>query len=196
MKSTPLSRLFALALLGAVLVLPAVAGKDKGGQDENHGSKKRAAHAGPQKQAHKGHDAHPGHSTQQSHDWQKQRGWQRGGAWGGHDDWKGGRAKHWRNEHRTWAQRGGYGGYYVPGPQFNLHFGPRHDFRIQSRPVMHQGYPRFYHQGHSFLLVDPYPETWETGWYKSDDVYIDYNDGYYLHNRRRPGFPLAVTIIQ
>ncbi len=32
-------------------------------------------------------------------------------------------------------------------------------------------------------------------WYDSDDVYIDYDDGYYLYNRRYPQIRLAITVI-
>ena len=59
---------------------------------------------------------------------------------------------------------------------------------------MYMGYPRFTYGGYSFLLVDPYPGNWAVNWYSSDDVYIDYEDGYYLHDRRYPGINLAITI--
>jgi hypothetical protein len=61
-------------------------------------------------------------------------------------------------------------------------------------PVMYMGYPRFAYGGYSFLLVDPYPGDWSANWYASDECYIDYEDGYYLHDRRYPGISLAVTI--
>lgn len=35
-------------------------------------------------------------------------------------------------------------------------------------------------------MADPYPEDWSEKWYDSDDVYIDYDDGYYLYNRSYP----------
>jgi hypothetical protein len=57
------------------------------------------------------------------------------------------------------------------------------------------GYPRFTYQGYSFLMVDPWPEYWPENWYQTDDVYVDYDDGYYLYNRRNPGFRLAITLI-
>jgi hypothetical protein len=59
---------------------------------------------------------------------------------------------------------------------------------------MYQGYPRFEQSGFSFLLVDPWPEDWPENWYKSDDVYIDYDDGYYLHNRAHPQISMAITL--
>ena len=39
--------------------------------------------------------------------------------------------------------------------------------------------------------------TEQIGWIMSsaDDVYIDYNDGYYLYNRRYPGVGLALTVV-
>jgi hypothetical protein len=59
---------------------------------------------------------------------------------------------------------------------------------------MYMGYPRFSYGGYSFLLVDPWPDSWADNWYATDDVYIGYDDGYYLYNRRHPGFGLAITI--
>jgi len=63
---------------------------------------------------------------------------------------------------------------------------------------MYMGYPRFQYGGFSFMLVDPWPEYWAPDWYDSDDLYIDYNDyddGYYLYDRRHPGEGLAITIV-
>jgi hypothetical protein len=100
----------------------------------------------------------------------------------------------WNTDHRTWAQRGGYGGFYIPEARFSLSFGDQHWFRMGSRPSMYLGYPRFDYGGYSFLLVDPWPEYWGDDWYANDDVYIDYDDGYYLYNRRYPGVGLAVMI--
>jgi hypothetical protein len=68
-------------------------------------------------------------------------------------------------------------------------------FRISSRPIIMMGYPRFQYGGFSFLLVDPWPEYWPEDWYSRDDVYIDYNNGYYLYNRRDPGVALAITVV-
>jgi hypothetical protein len=127
--------------------------------------------------------------------WQQQRGWlQQGGGWQGHNSWQQNRAQRWSSDHRTWAQRGGYGGYYIPRDRFVVSFGSRHFFRLRTRPVMYMGYPRFRYGGYSFLLLDPWPENWSENWYVSDDVYIDYDDGYYLYNRREPQFRLAITI--
>lgn len=136
----------------------------------------------------------PQRTQQQARSWQQQRGWVQSGGWQGRDNWQQARAEHWASDHRTWAQRGGYGGYYVPQASFNLYFGSQHSFRIRSRPVMYLGYPRFEYGGYSFLLVDPYPEYWSDNWYASDDVYIDYDDGYYLYDRKHPQVRLAVTI--
>lgn len=58
---------------------------------------------------------------------------------------------------------------------------------------MYLGYPRFSYGGFSFLLVDP--ENWAPHWHATDDVYIDYSDGYYLYNRSYPGIGLAVSIV-
>jgi hypothetical protein len=59
---------------------------------------------------------------------------------------------------------------------------------------MYEGYPEFAYGGFSFLMVDPWPGDWSANWYASDDVYIDYDDGYYLYNRRYPQERVAVTI--
>ena len=131
----------------------------------------------------------PQRSEQQARVWQQQGGWQE------HDTWQQGRASHWRNEHRSWAQRGGYGGYYIPQDRFSLYFGSQHWFRINSRPNIVMGYPRFQYGGSSFLLVDPWPEYWPDDWYSLDDLYVDYDNGYYLYNRRDPGVALAITVV-
>jgi hypothetical protein len=105
------------------------------------------------------------------------------------------RVHNWAGDHRTWAQRGGYGGYYIPQDRFSLSFGIGHWFRMGS-PTIYMGYPRFSYGGFSFMLLDPWPESWAENWYSSDDVYIDYNDdGYYLYNRRYPGVGLALTVV-
>ena len=62
-------------------------------------------------------------------------------------------------------------------------------------PTIYMGYPRFEYGGFSFLLVDPYPEAWPLDWFDTDDLYIDYDNGYYLYDRRYPGVALAVTVV-
>jgi hypothetical protein len=117
------------------------------------------------------------------------------GGWQGHNTWQQNRAQHWQNEHRSWSQRGGYGGYYIPQNHFSLYFGRGHSFRIGRRPSIFMGYPRFQYGGYSFMLVDPWPEYWSQDWYDSDDLYIDYDNGYYLYNRRHPGDAVAITVV-
>ena len=136
----------------------------------------------------------PQRTRQQAVAWQQQRGWVQQGGWQGHNTWQQGRAQQWDREHRTWLQRGGYGGYYIPQASFGLYFGSQHWFRMRSRPTIYMGYPRFSYGGFSFLLVDPWPEYWAENWYGTDDVYIDYDDGYYLYNRRHPNVRLAITV--
>ena len=58
--------------------------------------------------------------------------------------------------------------------------------------IIYQGYPRFDYGGFSFLMVDPWPEYWSENWYDSDDVYIDYDDGYYLYNPHHPQVRLGI----
>ncbi len=137
----------------------------------------------------------PQRTKQQAVAWQQQRGWLQQGGWQGHSSWQQGRAQRWEHEHRTWVQRGGYGGYYIPQARFSLYFGSQHWFRMHSRPTIYMGYPRFSYSGFSFLLVDPWPEYWAENWYEADDVYIDYDDGYYLYNRRHPSVRLAITVV-
>ena len=137
----------------------------------------------------------PQRTQQQARGWQQQRGWLQQGGWQGSDSWRQDRARRWQVEHRTWDQRGGYGGYYIPEDRFALNFGSRHWFRINSRPIIVRGYPRFQYGGFWFMLVDPWPEGWADDWYDTDDVYVDYYDGYYLHNRRDPGYAIAITIV-
>jgi hypothetical protein len=65
---------------------------------------------------------------------------------------------------------------------------------MNAMPAIYMGYPRFQYGGFSFLLLDPWPEYWAENWYQTDDVYIDYDNGYYLCNRRYPDVRLAITV--
>jgi hypothetical protein len=134
-------------------------------------------------------------TQQQAAAWQQQRGWAQNGAWAAHNNWQQSRAQHWQSDHRTWSQRGGYGGYYIPADRFRLYFGSQHWFRIESRPTIVGGYPRFRYGDYWFMLVDPWPEYWPDNWYALDDVYVDYDNGYYLYNRRYPGFGIAISVV-
>lgn len=100
----------------------------------------------------------------------------------------------WRNDHRSWTQRGGYSGYVIPQNRFRGSFGRGHYFRM-GRPTFYQGQPRFAYNGYSFVVADPWPVAWGANWYDSDEVYVDYvNDGYYLYNRQHPGIGLSLSI--
>ena len=135
-------------------------------------------------------------TQQQARGWQQQRGWLQQGAWQGKNNFQQFRSQRWASDHRTWSQRGGYGGYYIPQQTFGLYFGLGHYFRIGVQPSMYLGYPRFQYGGYSFLLLDPWPSDWDPNWYDADDLYIDWDDdGYYLYNRSYPYERLAVTII-
>jgi hypothetical protein len=128
--------------------------------------------------------------------WQHQRGWlKQGGGWQMHDTWQQSRAARWDEEHRTWVQRGGYGGSYIPQANFDLHFGGQHLFRLATRPVMYLGYPRFEYGGVSFLMVDPWPEYWADNWYEFDDVYVGFDNGYYLYDPKYPQVRLAIVVV-
>ena len=128
--------------------------------------------------------------------WQQQRGWAGHGGWQGHGSLRDERDHNWGADHRTWAQRGGYGGYYIPQDRFYASFGPQHFFRIGIAPVFYEGYPRFNYGGYSFLIVDPWPDYWAADWYLRDDVYVEYEgDGYYMYDRNYPGIGIAVSIL-
>jgi hypothetical protein len=137
-----------------------------------------------------------GHATRpQAVAWQKQQGWlKQGGGWQAHSTWQQNGDRNWAADHRTWAQRGGYGGYYIPQATYNVSFGSQHFFRMQGQPAIYMGYPRFSYGGFWFMLVDPWPGSWAENWYATDDVYIDYANGYYLCNRSYPGVRLAITV--
>ena len=68
-------------------------------------------------------------------------------------------------------------------------------FRIQSQPIIVGGYPRFQYGGYTFMMVDPWPENWAQNWYSADDVYVGYDNGYYLYNRDYPGEAIAITVV-
>lgn len=137
----------------------------------------------------------PQRSQQEARTWQQQKGWLKGGGWQGRSTWQQNRSQNWNADHRTWAQRGGYGGAIVPATSFDRYFGRQHFFRIRTRPVIYLGYPRFEYAGYSFLLLDPWPAYWSDDWFDSDDLYIDYDDGYYLYNRRDPQVRLAIALL-
>jgi hypothetical protein len=109
--------------------------------------------------------------------------------------WDGHRSQHWDTDHRNWQQRGGYRGYRIPDGRFRGYFGSGHGFRIGGLPfLLVGGYPRFQYDGYWLSLVDPWPEYWGNDWYDNDDVYVAYDNGYYLYNRRYPGTGIAISI--
>jgi hypothetical protein len=138
--------------------------------------------------------APPARTREQAQTWQQKSSWRQDGAWQEHASWQQDRSSNWQSDHRTWMQRGGYGGYFIPQDSFNLHFGAGHWFRIQSQPIIVDGYPRFQYGGYSFMMVDPWPSEWAVDWYSADDVYVGYDNGYYLYNRQYPGEAIAITV--
>jgi len=156
-------------------------------QPQGHATQQQARQT---EQPQQGHPSRP-----QAVAWQQQKGWlKQGGGWQGHSTWAQNGDRNWDRDHRTWAQRGGYGGYYISENTYNLSFGSGHWFRMHRRPEIYMGYPRFSYGGFWFMLVDPWPGTWAENWYTNDDVYIEFDDGYYLCNRTYPGIRLAVTV--
>jgi hypothetical protein len=126
---------------------------------------------------------------QQAHHTQEQQNVQQA-AWQGH------RSENWQSDHRTWQQRGGYNGYRIPANHYNGHFGSSHEFVIFSQPyTVIGGFPRFQYGGYWFSLVDPWPDSWASNWYETDDIYVSYADnGYYMYDRRYPGVGIAVSV--
>jgi len=107
--------------------------------------------------------------------------------------WMKSRAKTWDSEHKTWVTRGGYVGYRVPDDKFTMYFGPEHTFRINSLPYrMVENEPRFQYNGYWMTVVDPWPESWSDTWYDTDDVYVRYDNGYYLYNTKYPEVGLSL----
>jgi hypothetical protein len=60
---------------------------------------------------------------------------------------------------------------------------------------MYLGYPRFQFGGFSFMIVDPWPEYWSENWYNTDDVFIVYDNGYYLYDRNYPQAGIAIVAL-
>ncbi len=174
---------------------PATAAKPR---TEQHQPVQRAQQQQPTRAANAGRQqsySPPERSNQQAKTWQQQASWHPQGSWQEHSSWQQDRSSNWQSDHRTWAQRGGYGGYYIPEANFSLHFGAEHWFRIQSQPSIVDGYPRFQYGGYSFMIVDPWPAAWAENWYAADDVYVGYDNGYYLYNRAYPGEAIAITVV-
>jgi hypothetical protein len=128
--------------------------------------------------------------------WQRQRKWRHPEAWAGHESWQGAHAQDWETERRSWPDRGGYRGRMVHQADFVRFFGEENPFRLLWQPKMQSGYPHFHQKGNTFRMVDPYPESWGPRWYRTHSVFVDYDRGYYLHNRRHPGEAVAVMVVQ
>jgi hypothetical protein len=109
--------------------------------------------------------------------------------------WQGHRSQNWQSDHRSWQQRGGYNGYRIPDDRYNGYFGQEHVFVIYSQPYMVVGgFPRFQYNGFWFSLVDPWPGDWSDNWFETDEVYVVYDNGYYMYNRRYPGVGIAISV--
>jgi hypothetical protein len=142
-----------------------------------------------------GNYAPPQRSPQQAQAWQQKAGWRQQGAWQGGANFQAARASNWSAEHRSWAQRGGYGGYFIPQASFGLYFGDGHPFRIGVQPFIVDGYPRFQYGGYTFVMVDPWPADWAPDWYQTDQLYVAYDNGYYLFDEQHPGEAVAIAVV-
>jgi len=79
----------------------------------------------------------------------------------------------------------------IPDDRFRSNFGSDHHFHI-GNPVLVGGYSRFQYGGFWFGFVQP----WPSGWYYTDDVYIDYVDGgYYMFNPYYPGVRFSISVV-
>ena len=79
----------------------------------------------------------------------------------------------------------------IPDDRFHASFGRGHDFHM-GNPVLVGGYSRFQYGGFWFGFVQP----WPSGWYYTDDVYIDYVDGgYYMYNPYYPGARFSISVV-
>jgi len=79
----------------------------------------------------------------------------------------------------------------IPDDRFRANFGRGHDFHM-GNPVLVGGYSRFQYGGFWFGFVQP----WPSGWYYTDDVYIDYVDGgYYMYNPYYPGARFSLSVV-
>ena len=163
---------------------------------QQHAQQSQQQHAQQSQQAMQQHKQQPRQQQanqqgiqQQAHHTQEQQNVQQA-AWQGH------RSENWQSDHRTWQQRGGYNGYRIPANHYNGHFGSSHEFVIFSQPYMViGGFPRFQYGGYWFSLVDPWPNSWASNWYETDDIYVSYADnGYYIYDRRYPGVGIAVSV--
>jgi hypothetical protein len=113
-------------------------------KQQEHAQAPRQQHAqAPTQQARQ----QPQRSQQQAQSWQHQEGWAQKGGWQAHAPFQQNRSQNWSSDHRTWAQRGCYGGYYIPQDRFSVSFGSQHCFRIGMMPSMYMGYPRFFYGG-------------------------------------------------
>lgn len=205
MKRTRIAGITALSVLFGLGALAQPGHDRRRGRDDKNPGRHAEHYAQPEQHrpATRGPDHHESaryspqkeRSRHEAEEWQRHRGWSGGNSWQAHNRWNEMRVHNWEREHRTWAQRGGYGGYFIPRDRYVAHFGPQHWFRIHARPVFYMGYPRFAYGGFSFLMLDPWPDYWPENWYASDDVYVDYDDGYYLYNRRDPGVRIAVSVV-
>src|SRR5271156_4704459 len=79
----------------------------------------------------------------------------------------------------------------IPDDRFRANFGSGHNFHM-GNPVLVGGYSRFQYGGFWFGFVQP----WPSGWYYTDDVYIDYVDGgYYMYNPYYPGARFSLSVV-
>ena len=62
-------------------------------------------------------------------------------------------------------------------------------------PWIVNGYPEFQYGGYTFMMVDPWPADWAPVWYDSDELYIVYDNGYYLCDAMHPGEEVALEVV-
>jgi hypothetical protein len=78
----------------------------------------------------------------------------------------------------------------IPDDRYRAHFGRDHRFRM-GHPKFVSGYNRFQYGGYWF----GYNQPWPSGWYYTDDVYVEYVGGaYYMYNPRHPGIHITLNL--
>ena len=44
-------------------------------------------------------------------------------------------------------------------------------------------------------MVDPWPADWAPDWYQTDQLYVAYDNGYYLFDEQHPGEAVAIAVV-
>jgi hypothetical protein len=207
------NRVFSTALLFLLLGTTALAYAQKGPKEKAGGGQKvqhtqpaqRSQHAQPAQRSQHAQQAQRSQRTQQAqrsqhaqpaqrsqHTQQAQRSQRTQQAQRSQHAQQAQRSQHAQQGQRATYNRGNTGNHYgrIPDDRYRAHFGRGHSFRM-IRPRMIDGYQRFQYNGYWFGFNDP----WPSGWYYTDNVYVDYVGGaYYMYNPRHPGIHIRLNL--